>query len=79
MPKPRPNCPSCHASMEEGYVLEYGHGNATQVAKWVEGPPAVRKWLGMNVGLDLRERDSHTISSFRCTRCGLLQEYALEA
>lgn len=79
MSKPQPRCPSCHTAMDEGFVLDHGHHDSARPAKWIEGEPVQRKWLGMNIGLDVRERETHAITSFRCPRCGLLQDYALES
>ena len=43
----RHDCPRCRGPMELGYVLDRGHGNAGNVAAWVESAPARRSWTGM--------------------------------
>ena len=67
-----PTCPYCKVAMEEGFVLDRGHANSRDIAKWVEGEPERGFWVGLKV----KGRAMRPIESFRCTRCGLLQNYA---
>lgn len=68
----KPTCPMCKESMEKGFVLDRGHANRPQPASWVEGEPEPSFWQG----LKLKQRAVRPIVSFRCARCGLLQNYA---
>ena len=60
--------------MEEGYVLDRGHGNAKNPSSWIEGAPQ-RAWYGIRT----KGHDKHKVRSFRCTKCGYLESYAAEA
>lgn len=57
--------------MEEGFVIDAADGNMPTVAAWHRGSP-VRKWWGIKT----RKDDRLAISSWRCTACGLLEQYA---
>lgn len=59
--------------MSEGFVIDNTHG-ARGVATWAEGPPQKSFWMG--VSLKGKPLD---ISSWRCTACGYLENYALNA
>ena len=63
-------CPKCQGSMTEGFVIDEIHGSKS-VSTWVEGAP-VKSWLGIRT----RGRARHEIRTFRCTRCGFLENYA---
>ena len=65
-------CPKCQSSMAEGWVLDSAHGGARAVSSWVEGAPD-RKWWGIQLG-KIKPLD---IQSWRCKRCGYLEQYAL--
>lgn len=62
-------CRECGGRMERGFVVDttYG-GNA--VSRWLGGAPVKRWW-----GLQVKEKDTREITSYRCERCGLLQSY----
>ena len=60
-------------SMEEGFVLDLAHHHRGQVSNWVEGPPEKSFWTGLKI----KDKEQHPITSYRCPRCGLLQNYAL--
>jgi len=77
MDKP-PKCPKCGGLMDEGYLIERGHGNRQSVTTWVGGAP---DWggtvLGLKVGpLRTGERPNLAVSTFRCATCGYLESYA---
>jgi hypothetical protein len=76
MTHPIPNCHTCRTAMEEGFLLDRGHANSADVAKWVEGPPEMGRWLGMNTGIKTKEREMLPVAVYRCPRCGLLESYA---
>ena len=57
--------------MTEGYVLDRTHGSVT-VASWVEGTPERSVW----VGIKLAGKPTVDIATWRCGRCGFLEQYA---
>jgi Domain of unknown function (DUF6487) len=66
-----PRCPKCQDSMEEGFVLD--NSEATRlVSSWCSGKPRRGFWLGVKVS-GLRQIK---IESWRCTRCGFLENFA---
>ena len=64
------HCPKCNGRMEEGFTADHGHG-AYHVAAWLRGKPDRRWW-----GLKVQKKQLLTIQTFRCTRCGYLENYA---
>jgi len=74
MSNPDPRCPACREPMEQGFVLDRGHGNQGRLPEWVEGTPEKNFW----VGIKTKGKEKYTVLAFRCPRCGLLQSYALE-
>lgn len=65
------SCIKCQSSMTRGFVLDHTHGGyATN--KWVEGEPR-RSWI---FGLKLGGKRQLDIETWRCTRCGYLENYA---
>ena len=67
-----PNCPQCHVPMERGFLLDRQHHGSGGVARWVEGEPEKSRWTGIR----LKDRVLRPIVSFRCTKCGLLLDFA---
>ncbi len=65
------SCPKCGRGMEEGVTVDAGHYDVRHAAKWHRGQP-VKKWLGMRFD----KAGMLTITSWRCTSCGLLENYA---
>jgi predicted RNA-binding Zn-ribbon protein involved in translation (DUF1610 family) len=68
------NCPYCKEEMEAGLLLDRGHGNRPVPQEWLEGNPEASFWLGLKTK---NKRKLHIVA-YRCPRCGLLQDYALE-
>jgi len=64
-------CPKCSGSMVEGFVIDRTHGGAVAGA-WVEGQPQGNIWTGVR----MRGRPKIEIASWRCSRCGFLENYA---
>ncbi len=58
--------------MQEGWVLDQAHGGARAISSWVEGEPQQSFWFG----LKLEGREPMAIVSWRCTRCGFIEQYA---
>ena len=66
------SCPRCGGSLEQGFLLDESHGTR-KPGKWIEGEPEYWLW-----NLKIRGRRQIEITSYRCTRCGLLESYAAE-
>jgi hypothetical protein len=58
--------------MEPGFVVDKGHYDSKDTQKWVEGVPERSFWHGLKI----KDRESHPVTSYRCTRCGYLESYA---
>jgi hypothetical protein len=68
--EPNSICPKCKEKMEQGFVVDYGHGNTT-VSHWSAGEPQrCFPWGGVIV------KDQRQITTYRCTECGYLESYA---
>ncbi len=65
-------CPKCQSSMQRGFVLDNTHGGARTVSSWVEGEPQKGFW----VGVKLEGKEPIEIETWRCGRCGYLEQYA---
>jgi hypothetical protein len=66
-------CPYCKEEMEEGLMLDRGHGNRPIPQEWLEGKPEPSFF----VGLKTKNKRKRRVVAYRCPRCGLLQEFAL--
>ena len=58
--------------MEAGITLDAGHGGELRVQQWVGGPPERSFWFGLKT----KGKESFSVRTFRCTRCGYLESYA---
>ena len=58
--------------MVEGYMLDVTQNGARSVSKWIEGAPA----KSFFVGLKISGRANLQIQTWRCGRCGFLENYA---
>jgi hypothetical protein len=67
-------CPKCAGQMEEGFVVDRGHGNRFNVSCWVAGAPESGFW-----GLKIRDKARRPVRTLRCVNCGFLESYAVEA
>ena len=65
-------CPKCQSSMAEGFVIDVNQSGAHTVSTWFEGAPE-RAWYG---GIKTRGKPQFKIQSWRCNRCGFLEQYA---
>ena len=64
-------CPRCSGEMVEGFVLDGRDHGSRAVSEWHAGPPQKSFWFGIKLSpKPLR------IASFRCGRCGYLENYA---
>ena len=64
-------CPKCGSELIEGFIADTTHGGAS-VASWREGEPKKSFW----VGLKLHGTEPLEIETWRCRRCGYLENYA---
>jgi len=67
----RKDCPKCAASMTAGFVLDADQNGGKKVSRWIEGAPD-KRWYGLKV----RGKPQFDIESYRCNRCGYLENYA---
>lgn len=65
-------CLRCQGPMEPGFVVDRGHANSQQQQQWVEGAPERSFWTGLKT----KGKEQHTVTTYRCDRCGLLESYA---
>jgi hypothetical protein len=64
-------CPKCQGAMTEGFLLDATYG-ANTVGQWVDGIPQKSFWGGAK----LRGKKKFEVQSWRCERCGFLENYA---
>ncbi|WP_448659288.1 hypothetical protein ACPVPU_02190 [Sphingomonas sp. CJ99] len=64
------SCPKCQSAMAEGFVAHKPDGMAA-VLNWYRGTP-VKSWWG-SVKLP---KPSIPIATWRCQRCGFLEQFA---
>ena len=57
--------------MAEGYVIDRTYGSVA-VGSWVEGTPERSVWTG----LKLAGKAQIDVATWRCGRCGFLEQYA---
>lgn len=69
-----PTCPKCSIDMEEGFMIDHAYGERLS-AEWIEGKPVKSFWTGVKVPTGA----NHPVVTYRCTRCGYLDSYALPA
>ena len=62
--------------MEQGWILDSGHSSSFQSA-WVEGDPKSSTLGFLTGGKSARGKKRRAIDSFRCTKCGYLELYAI--
>lgn len=64
-------CPLCDTAMEEGFMVDEGsHGKLSQ-QEWGSGKPQPSFWT-----VTKRPEVRLKITSFRCTGCGYLMDFA---
>ncbi|HZJ73086.1 MAG TPA: hypothetical protein VFF36_19295 [Planctomycetota bacterium] len=67
-----PRCAKCGRGMDEGLMIDRGHGNQRDIAKWLEGPPE----RGLFGWVKTRGKRQLAVVTFRCNGCGYLESYA---
>lgn len=78
------NCPDCDVEMVKGAILDRDGNFNQKISSWTEGTPSRSlKFLGIKIG-SLKTNASpphgprYPILAFRCPKCGLLRQYAIE-
>jgi hypothetical protein len=69
---PSKQSPKCSGSMTEGFVADRTHHSAAAVPSWVEGQPERSVWTGLR----LAGKPRIEIATWRCARCGFIEQYA---
>ncbi len=67
-------CPKCGGEMLEGFTLEIGSYDSNSQETWIEGKPEYEFWSGLKTS----GRTRYGITSYRCVKCGFLEQYANE-
>lgn len=65
-------CPKCSGTMEAGFMLDQTYGAVGQET-WADGIPESSVWTG----LKLKNRQQLKVTTYRCSKCGFLESYAL--
>ena len=73
MPKTNGKCLRCEGKMEDGFLLDEGHGRRWSL-RWVAGLP-VRAFF---TGVKVRDKRRHRVEADRCCDCGWLDLYAIK-
>ena len=66
------SCPKCNGSMTEGFVVDHGDYGAAHVSTYQPGEPRKSFWTGLKQD----KKAQIQITTFRCGRCGYLENYA---
>ena len=72
VPRASLSCPRCGGTMETGYIVDEGYRSSRSVPKWSPGEPVKSFWTGLKV----RKSDQRQVTTYRCRRCGYLENYA---
>lgn len=65
-------CLRCQSPMEPGYVVDHGDLNTRMIGVWEPGTPEKSFWSGLKTAGKVQ----HPITTWRCTGCGMLEQYA---
>jgi hypothetical protein len=57
--------------MERGFIIDEGYGKRT-VQRFILGEPEKSVWSGLKI----RGKDKLDVTTYRCRRCGYLENYA---
>ena len=66
------SCPKCNGSMSEGFIVDRGAYDTVNVSTYQAGEPRKSIWTGIKRNKD----EQFAITTFRCSRCGYLENYA---
>jgi hypothetical protein len=57
-----PRCAKCNTTMEEGILLDFGHGNRMRAVSWAAGPVERSFWRGLKIA----GKPRFEVHAFRC-------------
>lgn len=69
---PPRDCLRCKGRLEAGFVVDQTHYGTADTEKWVAGKVERSFWSGVRT----KGRDTYKVTTWRCTKCGLLESYA---
>lgn len=64
-------CSKCQGTMTEGFLADTTR-SAINAGQWIEGFEEKSIWGGVK----LRGKNKYNVQSWRCQRCGFLENYA---
>lgn len=67
-------CAKCGSSMEDGFLVDHTHGGVAK-PEWADGPLQTSFWTGVK----MKGKERRIVTTYRCTRCGYLESYAVES
>ena len=68
-------CPKCQGRMTEGFIVDSGDYGTASVSTWQGGEPKKSFWTGLKQD----KKAQLQVTTWRCDRCGFLENYALRA
>lgn len=66
-------CIRCDGPLEQGFLLDRGHYDVSDQARWASGAPNTSFW---RAGAVQDEARTLPVVTFRCTSCGRLESFA---
>ena len=66
------DCLRCHGRLEAGFVVDHGHYGSPDTQNWFSGTVERSFWTGLRT----KGREKHEVTTWRCTKCGMLESYA---
>ena len=66
-------CPKCQGRMTEGFIVDSGDYGTASVSTWQGGEPKKSFWTGLRQD----KKAQLQVTTWRCDRCGFLENYAL--
>ena len=69
------NCLRCEGEMEVGFIFDHVFGGSTRQG-WGRGQPTRSMMRGVVSPTGL---DPYPVTSYRCTKCGMLESFVEEA
>ena len=67
-------CPKCQGRMTEGFIVDSGDYGTASVSTWQGGEPKKSFWTGLKQD----KKAQIQVTTWRCDRCGFLENYALQ-
>ncbi len=67
-----PKCGKCGGEMERGFMVDNTYAGVAR-PQWAEGEIDYSVWMGVKMG----KRERFTVNTYRCSKCGYLESYAM--